>query len=135
MKKIFLSLMVIMMAFVSMISFTSCGPTAGLDELTLDEISAADISGTYSLVTKTTLYNSDGSVKSSSESDPAEVAGLVVKADMGASALAIGLSSTVTSNANGRVCANKKFTKIVIYSYTRKDGKLTSEVIKTYKKK
>ena len=135
MKKLFIGLMALALAFTAAVSLTGCGPTAGLDELTLDEITAADISGTYSLVTKTTLYNSDGSVKSSSESDPAEVAGLVVKADMAASAIAIGLTSTVTSNANGRVCANKKFTKIVIYSYTRSNGKLTSEVIKTYRKK
>ena len=136
MKKITLSLLVILMAFAAGISMTSCSPTAGLNELTLDEITAANMSGTYSCVTKTTTYNSDGSVKSTDESDSVEKSAAAVKASMLASAAAIGLTSTVTSNVKGRVCANDKFTKIVIYAYTRdSDGKITAETITTYRKK
>ena len=136
MKKIILSLMVALLALGTVITMSSCSPTAGLDELTLDEITAANMSGTYSCVTKTTTYNSDGSVNTSSESDPSEVSAAAVKTSMLASAAAIGLSSTISSSVKGRVCANSKFTKIVIYAYTRdSDGHITAETITTYRKK
>lgn len=135
MKKLFIGLMALALTFTAAVSLTGCGPTAGLDELTLDEITAADMSGTYNCVTKNTMFNSDGSVSSSNETNPSEVSAAVVKAEMLKSAAIIGLTSTITSSVKGRVCANSKFTKIVIYAYTKdSDGRTTAETITTYKK-
>ncbi|MBO4533691.1 MAG: hypothetical protein J5726_08375 [Treponema sp.] len=135
MKKILLSLMVALMALGTVITMSSCSPTAGLDELTLDQITAANMSGTYSCVVETKTYNSDGSVKTAEKSDSSEVSAAAVKTSMLTSAAAIGLSSTISSSVKGRVCANSKFTKIVIYAYTKdSSGHITAETITTYKK-
>ncbi len=114
---------------------TGCDPTTGLDELTVDQILAADMSGTYTCVVETKTYNSDGSLKNSSTSDPVEKSAAAVKLEMTTSAAAIGLAGTLTSSAKGRVCANSKFTKIVIYSYTLSGTQKTALTITTYRKK
>jgi hypothetical protein len=135
MKKIFIGLMALALAFTAAVSLTGCGPTAGLDELTLDEIASANMSGTYTCVVETKTYNSDGSLKNSSTSDPVEKSAATVKLEMAGMATTIGLVGTATSSAKGRVCANSKFTKIVIYVYTKdSDGRITAESITTYKK-
>ena len=66
MKKIFLSLMVIMLAFAAVITITSCSPTAGLEEIDYEDIANANLAGTYTCTTKTIIYNSDGTTTSNS---------------------------------------------------------------------
>ena len=117
MKKLFIGLIALALSFTAVVSLTGCSPTAGLDELTIEDILAADMSGNYSCVVETKTYNSDGSLQNSTQDETASVNALVVKADMTTSAGVIGLAGTLTSSAKGRVCANSKFTKIVIYIY------------------
>ena len=135
MKKLFIGLMALALTFTVSLALTGCSPTAGLDELTVDEILAADMSGTYTCVVETKTYNSDGSLKNSSTSDPVEKSAAAVKLEMTTSATVIGLAGTATSSAKGRVCANSKFTKIVIYAYTLSGSRTTAETITTYRKK
>ena len=138
MKKLFIGLMALALAFTVALSLTGCGPTAGLDELTLDEITAANMSGTYSAVKTITTYtyDSEGNQSSSSETtNLGDKSAVQVKAAMASAAATIGLTSTLTHNANGQVCANSKFTKIVIYAYTNdSSGKRTLSTVTTYKK-
>lgn len=138
MKKLFIGLMALALAFTAAVSLTGCGPTAGLDELTLDEITAADMSGTYSAVRTTTTYTYDSEGKQTSSAETTNLgdkSAVQVKVAMTTAAATIGLTSTLTHNANGRVCANSKFTKIVIYAYTNdSNGRRTFSTVTTYKK-
>ena len=135
MKKITLSLLVILMAFAAVVSLTGCGPTAGLDEISFDDIASAKLYDTYGSTTKTVTYASDGSA-SSTKSDETEMSGAAVKIAIAASKAAIETVKIVYTKSSGKVCANKDYSKIVTYAYTRdSEGKLVSEVIVTYKKK
>ena len=114
--------------------FTSCmfNPTFGLDEVSFAEIAKADLYDEYNFTIETKTYDSDGSHKSS-ESGTATAA--EVKTTAAAANLAIE-AGKLLNTASGRVCANKKYKKIVIYLYKNdKDGNRISEVITTYTKK
>ena len=68
MKKITLSLLIILMAFAATVSFTGCSPTAGLEEITFEEIVDAKLYDSYSVTSKTISY-SNGSKKSEEKSE------------------------------------------------------------------
>ena len=119
--------------------FSSCmfNPTFGLDEVSFEEIAKADLydNYNYTIETKTYTYNSDGTSKIDHTSDSGTATATEVKTTAAAAKLAIELGKS-TNTAEGRVCANKKFKKIVIYVYKNdKDGRRISEVITTYTKK
>ena len=135
MKKITLSLLVILMAFAAGISMTSCSPTAGLDEISFEDIANANLSGTYSVSTKTVNYKSDGTVDSSKTEDDT-LSAASVKTSIATSKLAIEGLKLISSKSSGRVCANKNYSKIVTYVYSRdNDDHLVYEIITTYTKK
>ena len=134
MKKIFLSLMVFMMAFAAVISFTSCGPTAGLEEISYEDLANAKLSGTYTCTTKTTVYKSDGS-KDVKTTEPTSLSAEALKIAVAANKVSVDLLKKASPKSSGKVCANSNYTKIVTYIYTRDDdGKLQSEFVATYKK-
>jgi len=118
-------------------AFASCSmnPTFGLDEVSFEEIINADLYDEYNVTTETIIY-SDGQVASDDTASGTATATEVKTYALTSKGLIEGIKILATDYYEGRVCANKKFSKIVIYFYTKtKDGTMTSEVIKTYKKK
>ncbi|MBO4857357.1 MAG: hypothetical protein J5527_02445 [Treponema sp.] len=117
-------------------AFSSCqtNPTAGLDEISFEEILKADLYDEYNSKTETITYNTEGQ-ETSHDTESGVVTGAEVKAYATVSkGLIEGIK--ILTYYEGRVCANKKYSKIVIYFYTKtKDGTITSEVITTYTKK
>ncbi len=136
MKNTFKTLFVLTLLFGMAFAFTSCmfNPTFGLEEVTFEEIAKADLYDSYNYTIETNTYNSDGSKKDHT-SDSGTATAAEVKATASAAKAAIE-TGKLLKLAEGRVCANKKFKKIVIYVYTNdKDGNRISEVITTYTKK
>ena len=118
-------------------AFASCSmdPTFGLDEVSFEELINADLYDEYNVTTETITY-SDGQVASDDTASGTATATEVKAYAIASKGLIEGIKLLVSENYEGRVCANKKFSKIVVYFYTKtKDGTLTSEVITTYKKK
>lgn len=135
MKKIVLSLLVILMAFGAVATITSCSPTAGLEEIDFEDIANANLSGTYSVKNVTTTYESDGTSKKS-ESDVTTLSGSQVKVSVAADKASVEVIKLLFPNSYGEVCANKNYSKIVTYIYTRdSDNKITSKSVTTYSKK
>ena len=116
--------------------FSSCmfDPTFGLDEVSFDEIAKADLYDEYNVTTETNTYNADGTRTSHDvTSGTATAAEVKITAALGKTAIELGKAS---KTAEGRVCANKKFKKIVIYIYKNdSDGNRIGETITTYTKK
>ena len=132
MKKIILSLMVVLMALGAVITMSSCSPTAGLEEIDYEDIANANLAGTYTCTTKTIIYNSDGTTTSNS-TEPTSLSGSSVKAAIALSKVSVDTIKAMSPKSSGRVCANANFTKIVTYVYTRNsEGNLIQEYIATY---
>ena len=111
--------------------FSSCmfNPTFGLDEVSFEEIAKADLYDNYNYTTETNTYDADGT-RTNHEVTSGTATAAEVKITAAAAKVAI---NTLTE---GRVCANKKFKKIVIYVYKNdKDGHRIGETITTYTKK
>ena len=78
MKKLFIGLMALALAFTAAVSLTGCGPTAGLQEISWDDLKDAKLYDSYGAVTKTVTYASDGT-STSTTSDEATLSGAAVK--------------------------------------------------------
>ena len=116
--------------------FSSCmfNPTFGLDEVSFEEIAKADLYDNYNYTTETNTYDADGT-RTKHEVTSGTATAAEVKTTAAAAKLAIELGKS-TNTAEGRVCANKKFKKIVIYVYKNdNDGHRIGETITTYTKK
>ncbi len=136
MKKFITGILIFALAFGALVSLTSCSPDAGLEEISFEEIANAKLYDTYSAVTTTKTYNSDNSLKSKETTDPADKTAAQVKSEIALSKVAIETSKLLSDKVTGIVCANKDYSKIVAYAYTRDSkDKLISEVVTTYKKK
>ena len=136
MKNTFKTLFVLTLLFGMAFTFSSCmfNPTFGLDEVSFEEIAKADLYDKYNYTKETNTYNSDGPTKDHT-SDSGTATAAEVKT-IAATAKATIEAGKLLKLAEGRVCANKKFKKIVIYVYKNdKDGNRISEVITTYTKK
>ena len=117
-------------------AFCSCqtNPTAGLDEISFEEIAKADLYDEYKVTTDTYSYDDEGA-ELSHTSTSGTATGDEVKATAAAGKLAIEAGKLLKTH-EGRVCANKKYSKIVIYMYTKNSSGITTEkVITTYTKK
>lgn len=116
--------------------FSSCmfNPTFGLDEVSFEEIAKADLYDNYNYTTETNTYDADGTrTNHEVTSGTATAAEVKMTAALGKTAIELGKAS---KTAEGRVCANKKFKKIVIYIYKNdSDGNRIGETITTYTKK
>ncbi len=139
MKNTFKTFLALTLLFGFVFAFSSCqmNPTAGLDEVSFEEIAKADLYDNYNctIETNTYTYNSDGTSKKDHTSDSGTATAAEVKSTAAAAKLTIE-AGKLLKLAEGRVCANKKFKKIVIYVYKNdKDGRRISEVITTYTKK
>ena len=135
MKKHLSILLILAIAFGAICTLTACDPTAGLDEVSFEEIANARMYSTYDVSSTTITYNSEGTGTSTS-SDPDTMSGAAVKSAIAASKLAIETSKIVYPKTYGDVYANKDYSKIVVYVYYRKsDDTLTSKSITTYTKK
>ena len=102
--------------------FSSCmfNPTFGLDEVSFEEIAKADLYDNYNYTTETNTYDADGT-----RTNHEVTSGTATAAEV-----------AINTLTEGRVCANKKFKKIVIYLYKNdKDGNRIGETITTYTKK
>ncbi|MBR6340300.1 MAG: hypothetical protein IKR64_00220 [Treponema sp.] len=135
MKKLFIGLMALALAFTAAVSLTGCGPTAGLQEISWDDLKDAKLYDSYGAVTKTVTYASDGT-STSTTSDEATLSGAAVKLAVAGTKASFDVIKALNPNSTGKVCANYDYSKIVTYIYTKdSDGKLVSEGITTYKKK
>ena len=139
MKNTFKTLFAFTLLFGMAFAFTSCmfNPTFGLDEVSFEEIAKADLydNYNYTIETNTYTYNSDGTSKIDHTSDSGTATAAEVKTTAAAAKVTIE-AGKLLKLAEGRVCANKKFKKIVIYVYKNdKDGNRLSETITTYTKK
>lgn len=113
--------------------FSSCmfDPTFGLDEVSFEEIANADLYDNYNYKTESKTYDSDGT-HSTSESGTATATEVKTAA---ASCKLLIEAGKLSGLYDGRVCANKKYEKIVIYIYKNdKDGNRIAEGITTYTK-
>lgn len=131
MKNTFKTLFAFTLLFGMAFAFTSCmfDPTFGLDDVSFEEIAKADLYDNYNYTIETNVYDTDGT-RTSHEVASGTATAAEVKITASTAKLAI---NTLTE---GRVCANKKFKKIVIYVYKNdEDGHRIGETITTYTKK
>ena len=112
----------------------SMNPTFGLEEVSFEEIAKADLYDEYNCTIETNTYDADGK-QTSHDVTSGTATAAEVKSTAAAGKLTIE-AGKLLKTAEGRVCANKKFKKIVIYIYKNdKNGKRIGEVITTYTKK
>ena len=136
MKKFLTSFLILALALGAVVSLTSCGPDAGLEEISFEEIAKAKLYDTYSAVTTTKTYKSDNTLDQKKTTDPEEISGAQVKVEIAAKKVVIDTAKALSAKVTGKVCANKDYSKIVAYVYTRdSNNNLTSEAVTTYKKK
>jgi hypothetical protein len=116
--------------------FSSCifDPNFGLEEITFEEITKAELYDNYDYTIETNTYDSDGTqTKHEVTSGTATAAEVKATALTGKATIEAG---KLLKTYSGGVRANKKFKKIVIYIYTNNsDGKQIGSVITTYTKK
>ena len=113
MKKLFNVLIAFAVLAAGLVCFSSCSPTAGLEEVSFEEIANAKMSGTYTCYKSVYVRDSDGEVISSSKETTEKVSYITVKTTAATVALLCDLSGH-----DGVVYANDKFTKVTIYDYT-----------------
>ena len=135
MKKHLSILLILAIAFGAICSLTACDPTAGLDEVSFEEILKSNFYDSYNVSTKTITYDSDGN-KSGETNSSTTLSKLLAKASITADKAAVESAKAISESAKGRVCANKDYSTIVTYIYTvDSNGHITSKIIKTYTKK
>jgi len=116
--------------------FSSCifDPTSGLEEVSFEDIAKANLYDNYDYTAETNTYD-EGGTQTSHEVTSGTATADEVKAAAAAGKIAIE-AGKIFKTHSGRVCANKKFKKIVIYIYTdNSDGKRIGESITTFTKK
>ena len=116
--------------------FSSCNsnPTFGLEEISFEEIAKADLYDEYNYTTETNTYDPANGDRLTHKVFTGTNTGEQVRSTAASWKLEIEAGKLFKLHS-GRVCADKKYRKIVIYMYTYDDEKLTSEVIATFTKK
>lgn len=134
MKKHLSLLLILAIAFGAVCTLTACSPTAGLDEVSFEEILESNFYDSYNVTTKTITYDSDGKTVNE-ETSSKTLSKLLAKTSIMTDKAAVESAKAITEAAKGRVCANKDYSRIVTYVYTvDSNGHITSQIIKTYTK-
>jgi hypothetical protein len=129
MKKLFIGLMALALAFTAVVSLTSC--EFGLKEVDFEDIPKAKLFEKYTVETVTYTKASD-----SSSTTNGEMTGEQVRLAIAGTKTAIEAAKILYSKSYGEVKANSNYSKIVTYFYTKNsDNELVTRVVTTYKKK
>ena len=127
MKKLFIGLMALALAFTAAVSLTGCD--FGFKEVDFEDIPQAKLFDKYSVTTETYTASSN---KTTTETG--ELSGEAVRAAIAGTKTAIEVAKALDGHSYGEVKANSNYSKIVTYYYKYNGENLVTRIITTYKK-
>ena len=129
MKKIFIGLMALALAFTAAVSLTGCD--FGFKEVDFEDIPQAKLFDKYSVTTETYTASSN---KTTTETG--ELSGEAVRAAIATTKGLIEAAKAIDKHSYGEVKANSNYSKIVTWFYKYdSDNNLVTRTVTTYKKK
>ena len=136
MKKHLSIILILAIAFGAICTLASCNdPTAGLDEVSFEDILNADLCSSYDIQTVTKTFDAEGHQTDKDETITKDVGKSNVKILLLKDKVAVETAKKTSENNKSRVCANKSYTRIVTYAYTVDSNNVTRlSVITTYTK-